>query len=343
MCAQKVDVWYRPGVRGSAAVVAVALLMAVRPTSAVAAEPEQAQTAPDAPAGTDSARTHFEAGREAFAEKRYADAAKSFEAAANISPHPASFINAGEAWEKAGDAVHAIRAYERVRMLEQASEQDRNDAVSRIEQLRNEVGTIKLVGSSKTRVLIGQESWHGGDRVFVEPGKYLVRLPDIDDAKAKRVEVAAGGVKSVRIESLLPSDDEPSSEPTTAPVETPKPPTPEAGGGVSFTTGLLLGTAVVATGAAVYFTIQVVDSRNAFDEHPSRQEYDRFQQKKLLTNVNIGIAIIAASVGTVLLVGDLDTDDEAKPKPAALLRPKRVGLGITPYAGGAGLTALANF
>ena len=55
---------------------------------------------------------------------------------------------------------------------------------------------------------------------------------------------------------------------------------------------------------------QVVDARDSFESKPNRDDFDRFNQNKLLTNVFVGVAVVGAGLGTILLVNDLDTGGE---------------------------------
>src|SRR5687767_14279506 len=67
--------------------------------------------------GKDEARRFFNAGQKAFAAGRYVESAKAFEEAFRLKPHPAPLINAGDAWEKAGELALAARSFQRVLKL----------------------------------------------------------------------------------------------------------------------------------------------------------------------------------------------------------------------------------
>lgn len=59
------------------------------------------------------ARAHFRAGTRYFDLRRYADAAIEFERVFELTEQRALFYNAGRAWEAAGRAREALRAYQR--------------------------------------------------------------------------------------------------------------------------------------------------------------------------------------------------------------------------------------
>src|SRR5688572_32949982 len=76
------------------------------------ASPALAQAADEPPPTPEEgdARHYFQSAQKAFAEGRFLEAARAFEEAHRIKPHPAPLINAGDAWEKAGEYALAARA-----------------------------------------------------------------------------------------------------------------------------------------------------------------------------------------------------------------------------------------
>ena len=112
------------------------------------------------------ARRFFNSGQKAFQAGRFIEAAKAFEEAFRLKPHPAPLINAGDAYEKAGELAKAARIYERVMTLEQSGEQDRSDATDRLAKVTPELGRIELGGVASIKARIDDEEYHGGDRVW---------------------------------------------------------------------------------------------------------------------------------------------------------------------------------
>lgn len=295
--------------------------------------------------GKDEARRFFNAGQKAFQAGRYVEAAKAFEEAFRLKPHPFALINAGDAWEKSGDIALAARTFQRVMKLEQSGEQDRADATERLAKLTPKLGIIELTGDPAQRARVDQDEFVGGDRVFVTPGEHAVTLVDVDGAKERKVDVAAGASRTVDLATLKPSADkepEPTGkEPEPEPEQTPGADTgPTKSGGVRAPTLILFGLTAVAAGGAVYFGLQVNDAEKKYNDQPTREEYDRFNQNKLYTNIAIGVAGVSAAVGTFLLIKDLG---RKVPAEKSAQHSRSPSLGVAPLKGGGVLVGAGHF
>jgi hypothetical protein len=112
----------------------IAIALALGPSlwvvSPLGAAPDDKPAKGEDPAAM--ARRFFNAGQKAFAEGRFTEAAKAFEEAFRFKPHPAPLINAGDAWEKAGDRTGG--AHLPACRYGGRREQDRADAVDRLAQ-----------------------------------------------------------------------------------------------------------------------------------------------------------------------------------------------------------------
>jgi tetratricopeptide (TPR) repeat protein len=298
-------------------------------------------------AGKDDARRFFTAAQKAFQAGRYVEAAKAFEEAFRIKPHPFPLINAGDAWEKAGELALAARTYQRVLVLEQSGEQDRADATERLAKLTPKLGTIELEGDASTRARVDEDEFKGGDRVYVVPGEHVVTLLDVDGAKERKVDLAAGVSRSVALATLMPGNEEPDSGPV-KPDEggtSPEPghdEGPTKKGGVRAPTLIAFGVAAAAAGAGVYFGLQVNDAEKKYNDNPNRDDYDRFNKSKLFANVGFGVAIVGAGVGTFLLIKDLN-----RKVPAESARVHRrqlpVTIDVAPLSGGGFVMGSGHF
>jgi tetratricopeptide (TPR) repeat protein len=311
---------------GSLALFASRIVLA---TSLLGSAPAAAQD------GKTDAKFYFDAAQKAFAEGRFEDAARAFEEAGRIKPHPAPLINAGDAWEKAGEYALAARAFERVLALQQALEQDRADAIDRLARLRPKIGTIEILGDASARVRVGEEEFRGGDKVHVLPGLHKVTLVDVDGAKVRSVEVAPGTRRSVEAASLRPDARPGPGAGTEGTAPGPQTPAGETRGVRAPT---LVAFAVAAAGVAgtVVFGLGVNAAEESYNRDPNREDLDRFDRNKLLANVSLGVAVLGAGVGTYLLLGDL----RSEPPPARAARrgtkvPRTSRLGVVPVAGGA--------
>lgn len=298
-------------------------------------------------AGKDDARRFFNAGQKAFQAGRYVEAAKAFEEAFRIKPHPFALINAGDAWEKSGDLALAARTFQRVLKLEQSGEQDRADATERLAKLTPKLAIVELEGDASIKARVDQDEFQGGDRVYVTPGEHVVTLVDVEGAKQRKFELAAGASRSVSLAKLRPkseskavaAEEEPvePTEPVSSGDPAPDAPPPSKKPGIRAPTYIAFGVAALAVGGAVYFGLQVNDAEKKYNEKPNRDDFDRFNQNKLLTNVSIGVAAASAALGTYFLIRD--TKRPAKVESARGFH----GVGIAPLADGALVAGSGRF
>ncbi|MEB2323715.1 MAG: hypothetical protein OZ921_14485 [Sorangiineae bacterium] len=289
------------------------------------------------------AKHFFDAATKAFDEGRYVDAARAFEEAFRIKPNPAPLLNAGDAWEKAGEYANAARDYQKVLKLAQSTEQDRVDAIDRLARLKPQLGTIELLGRPEQRVRLDDEEFQGGDSVFVYPGAHRVSLVDVDGARVRALNVAAGTVRSVDLASLMPAP-KPRARPSDA-----TGPDGDAGAApgrarVGPMTWVAYGVGGAGLVGALVFGIQANSAASSFDERPNRDDYDAFNTSKLLTNVCLGVGLVGVGVGTALLVGDLKKSPAQPAREAA--RPAARGfvtVDVAPLRGGGALVTRGAF
>lgn len=255
------------------------------------------------------ARRFFDAAQKAFDAGRYTDAARAFEDAFHIKPDPAPLIDAGDAWEKAGEYAKAAQDFQRVLGLKKSTSQDRADAIDRLSRLKPQLGTIELLGKADQRVSVDDNEFKGGDKVYVFPGKHKVTLLDVDGAKLRTLDVAAGTVRSIKLSTLKPSQEELVKAHQNQSGEGEH--GVSGGGGIRPLTWVAYGVGVVGLAGTAVFGLQANSAANSYDANPNRSDYDRFNQDKLLTNISLGVGIVGVGVGTVLLLGDLKRSHEA--------------------------------
>lgn len=290
-----------------------------------------------APAAADAgadARRFFEAAQRAFDEGRFVDAAHAFEDAFKLKPHPAPLINAGDAWEKAGEYALAARSFERVLALESADEQDKTDATDRLARLRPQLGVLVLVGEASLRVKVDEEEFHGGERPYLFPGAHKVTLVDVDGAKQRTVTVPAGGSASIELATLLPTPGagEPRVEGAAhAPTGGAGAAVAPTGGGGGAWTWVAYGVGAVGLAGFTVFGLQANGAADRFDAHPNRDDYDAYGRHQLYANLGLGVGAAGIIAGTSLLILDL-TRAPAAPRADAARR-TRFELGVS-RAGG---------
>jgi len=320
--------------------VALAVFVAALPVAAQEAEEAPPQSGAD-DAGA-NARRFFQAAQQAFADGKFAEAARSFEEAFRIKPHPAPLINAGDAWEKAGEYALAARCFQKALNLPQSSERDRADAVDRLSRLKPQLGELKLLGDASLRVRVDDEEFQAGDTAFVFPGEHRVTLADVDGAKVRNITILASGTRSIDVTTLKPEPGQAASAGAADASAGEAAPSAERRGfpfGIPTMVGY--GVAVLGAGAAVYFGLQTNAAESSFNETPNRDDYDRFNQNKLLTNISLGVSVIGAGVGTYFLLQDLSKKKAAEAETADARR--RVDVGVFPTPGGAAVRALGRF
>lgn len=261
----------------------------------------------DAPAAAapegDDARRFFDAAQRAFNDGRFIDAAHGFEQAFKLKPHPAPLINAGDAWDKAGEYALAARAYQSVLSLKAATEQDRIDATDRLTRIAPKLGIIELVGSSRLRARIDDEEFRGGDRVYLFPGEHRVALVDVEGAQVRAIQLAAGTERSVDLATLMPRRQAMPAVSPTKPQD--EGITPTTGGELRPQTFIAYGVGAVGLLGGVFFGLQVNSAEDDYLARPNREDLDSFKQAKLLTNISLGVGLVGVGVGTFFLVQDL--------------------------------------
>jgi tetratricopeptide (TPR) repeat protein len=332
--------------RSSAAFVASLLLLGAGPAWAgngAARKGSKAHSSAGASSGDAAAdaRRFFEAAQKAFDAGRYVDAARAFEDAFHLKPHPAPLINAGDAWEKAGEYAKAAQDFQQVLGLKQSTDQDRADAIDRLARLKPQLGTIELLGKAGQRVRVDDNEFKGGDKVYVFPGKHKVTLLDVDGARLRTLDVAAGTVRSVELSTLMPTEEEIQQQHASHAGGGAH----GGGGGIRPLTWVAYGVGVVGLAGTAVFGLQANSAANSFDQNPNRDDYDRFNQDKLLTNISLGVGVVGVGVGTVLLLSDLKRSRTAPQSDTSRTRHGgSVAVDVAPLPRGGGMvTARGRF
>jgi tetratricopeptide (TPR) repeat protein len=304
--------------------------------------PAAAETPPDQAA---EARRAFQAGQAAFAEGRFAEAADSFEEAFRIKPHASPLVNAGEAWERANEALKAARVYQRVLELPDAGERDRGEATERLARIAPELAAVVLVGDAGVRARVDGDEFQGGNRVYVLPGDHQITLVDAPGSATRSVALAANSEEQVDLAALLPTAK--GSEEQPAPPEPDVEPAPR-GAKLSAPTFIAYGVGVVGLAAGGFFGLRANSAADDFeDKHargePNRDEYDRFGQSKLFANIGFGVGIVGVGVGTFFLIRDLKRPQTESNEQARAPRTQKLELTAAPTPAGAFVGARGRF
>lgn len=285
------------------------------------------------------ARRFFAAGQKAFDAGRYVDAARAFEDAFHTKPNPAPLINAGDAWQKAGEYAKAAQDFQRVLGLSLSTAQDRADAIARLSHLKPRLGTLKLRGKSSQRVRVDDNEFKGGDQVYVFPGKHKITLVDVDGSRLRTLDISAGAVRTIDLSSLLPAAKSVDHQHETSVGQDHG--KSAGGGGIRALTWVAYGVGAIGAAGTVVFGLQANSAANSFDANPNRADYDKFNRHKLLTNISLGVGVVGVGVGTVLLIGDLKRSHHAPQSDTTSLHHARrhlaVAVDVAPLPCGGGM------
>jgi len=270
--------------------VIVAMLLVS--TGAFAAEPDDTHA---------RAAAQFEAARAAFAKREYAAAATAFEVAAALEPHAVSWMDAADAWERAGDYLRAARDYERVLVLEAVEPRYRVDTERRLAAIAPRLATIVIAGpTGVTGRLDDREDVVSPSRIRVWPGSHVVTagVPPTNIT----IDVPAGGARTVVLSAAAPPTPTKTSAPSTAP-----PPTADASAdvaprkrGVPTATWVSFAIGAAATSACLVLNSVMFADKMRFEQSPTADRADAFHRDRALASVAGGVAIASFVAGGVL-------------------------------------------
>ncbi len=244
--------------------------------------------------------------REAFQKKEYARAARTFERAFEIEPHPATEYNAGLAWDEAGEPARAADAFSTALALPGLDPERTRASEERLAVLLRRLATLnvtKPVGGSVTVAHVVRAAIPA--KIHLKPGAHtlLVRLSSGREV-THDVVVEAAKVTSVQIPDEAPERPTPRAAPAKTSPTRQRPRAEEPGGRSYLAPGLCFGASAVFAGAAVYLGLRAVSARDDYVENhrSSQSAYDDAVRLRTFTNVAWGAAAVSAAVGAGLLV-----------------------------------------
>jgi len=251
----------------------------------------------------------FRKGERAFRRHNYAAAAKAFEEAYAIAPHPAALFNAAEAHEKAGELTRAANLC--ARYLHDAPKKDkrRRKANKLIAELTPKVGRVDIDENGADDVQIDGKTPEL-DVTFVDPGDHVISGSFDGKRVERRVSVVAGSLEHVLLEP--PPPPEPKPEKAAARPDTGHDQGKTAHGGLPpYVVYVGAGATALLAGVTVWSGIDTNKARSDFNAHPTQAGLDAGQGKQTRTNVLLG-ATAAVGVATAV-VGLFATDWHKKP------------------------------
>jgi hypothetical protein len=296
------------------------------------------------------ARERFRRGQTAYQQGDYEGAIREWTAAYQADPRPLLQYNLAQAYERLGRLTEARQALENYVAHAASDDTNQSDARARLSSLRERLshtGVRVSGGPEGASILIDGHDWGRTprpDMIAVEPGTHrlIVRLAGYQDFNATMV-VPAGQTVDMPIEMTAnptavatPAQaasttvtDTPPVTGSETPIEAPRhsnalPIALMVGGGAVAVTGLVVG--IIAVGKA--------------SDAPASTGPEARSARTLgiVADIGMGVGIVTAGVGLVLLLVGGSNDDE---RPAS----GTAQLSVTPVVSqyGAGASATLNF
>jgi hypothetical protein len=258
------------------------------------------------PSDTERAAAEYDAGTRAFEGGDFAEAARAFERADAIAPHPRTRYNAALSWDRAGDAPRAADAYAAAVEGTGLDAERVAAARTRLRELATKIGALDVRRPVDGRVSVA----HARDlpipaRIHVAPGVHRVELVSKDGSREEReVEVQAGERVVLEIAiSKAPLAPPAAASSRPAPLARPEP-EPEPDGSASTTWGwVALGGAAAFGAGAVWLGFETAGAIDEFDASGDRDAAarDRAVRYRALTWTAAGASLACATLGIVLL------------------------------------------
>jgi hypothetical protein len=259
------------------------------------------------------ARQHYGDGTRAFSNKRYAEAAMHFEAAAAAKPSPEALMSAGLAWDMAGRLALSADAY--VRVLEDPSLElkARTTARERLAELEKTLGTLAVEGPRGVTVqLDGLTEARAPARLHAMPGvrSLLLRRPGLPDAR-RNVTLEAGKTTRLDVDedepaprSEAPDPPEPPAESSRGPAEPPPSepeplPSPPSFGWLGIAATALGGASL---GASALVGVFGNEAKNVFEKDLTREAFEHASRLETSANALLISGAVLLVTGLVVMV-----------------------------------------
>ena len=248
------------------------------------------------PASRADAAASFREARAAFTRGDFAAAAAAFEQAARAAPHPATWLNAAEAWAKRDDWSRAAEDCDRALDVPDGDPAIRREAETRLQVALVHVATLEARFTPPRAWgarIDGATIQPLPVRRRLVPGRHEVILVDLASGReeTRLVSIAAGQTVVV---DAPPSAPEPRTAPageTNAAASAASSNAPPPGALVALGIG---GAAGIATAVVGFMTL---GAKRDFEDHPTQGDLDDFHRDRLVTNVLLGVSVVAVAAG----------------------------------------------
>ena len=268
--------------------------------------------ADEAPDPTAVARKEYGAGKEAYAARRFAEAALHFEAAAAIRPHAVTLYTAALAWETAGKPERAADDYSRSLDVAGLDGKQQENARARLNALEAVMGTLIIKGPEGAHAqLEGLSETTTPARLHASPGAHVLiaRFSGDKPALRKDVQMELNQVATVEVKDDAPATpvaDAPKPVDTPAPTPT-QPKTTASAPPAKFPVMKAVGVGVAGLGVGfvvggAVLGVNALSAKDAYNAGPTRSSYDHANSLATWSTVAFVAGGVLTAGGIALLL-----------------------------------------
>jgi hypothetical protein len=264
----------------------------------------------DEPDPTVEAKARFRQGSEAFAQKRFVEAALQFEAASALRPHAVTTYTAALAWDSAGQPERACDAYGRALDLPGLDAKQTTQAKDRVQSLERTLGTVVVKVPSTWKIQLdsltevtGPSRLHalpGAHVLTIRPSGYPVEKRDVSLEAGKAIEVEVTEAQLLAAKKAAEPPPPPKVEPPPPPKPEPPPPPPPAQSPLRPLGFVLAGTGGALVLSGIVLGTQALAAGDAYNAGPTREAYDHATSLATWTSLALVGGIVVAAAGVTL-------------------------------------------
>ncbi len=269
---------------------------------------------PDATDPIATARKEYGAGKEAYAAKRFAEAALHFEAAAAIRPHAVTIYTAALAWDAASKPERAADDYSRSLDVAGLDAKQQENARARLTSLEAALGTIIVKGPDGAHVqLEGLSETTVPARLHGPPGAHVLLARFTGDKPAVRkditLELNQVGNLELKEEVAPPPTDKPKPKPKEDEPPKPTEPPPSEPKAAPAKFPFMKAAGVGAAGLGVGFLVggtvlglNALSAKDAYNAGPTQSSFDHANGLATWSTVAFVAGAVFTAGGVALLL-----------------------------------------
>jgi len=275
---------------GAAVAATLATMVTIASTSRADADAE----------ARERASRSFSEAKTAFALRNFTAAATAFEEAARLTPHPVTWLDAAEAWERAGEPTRAAEDCDRALAVSEDPNLDA-DAHRRLERLVPKIATLELRGGPPLSIrLDGNDPVSLPTRRRLTPGHHLILVTDLSTGNDRRVELDLVAGSTQVLDLASPASPRPTENAAPAPQK--RSHRGVFGASPPLGSWALFGASAMFVGVATVFGLSTLREKDDFNAAPTRSGLDRFRRDRLVTNAALAAAIVSAAAGVAIWI-----------------------------------------